>query len=213
MNVEHVKNRALVFDLGGVLIDWNPRHLYSKLLEGPEAVERFLDEIGFAEWNAEQDRGRPFSEGVAELSRRFPHYERFIRAYDERWEETLGGVIQPTVDLLRSLKEAGYPLYALTNWSAKKFSLVRGRYEFLNWFQAILVSGEVNLAKPDPRIYHLFLTQVGRTAGECVYIDDSASNIATAHELGFTAIQYESPEQLESELRRIGLLNRPSSEQ
>jgi 2-haloacid dehalogenase len=115
-------------------------------------------------------------------------------------------VIQPTVDILQSLKEAGYPLYGLSNWSAEKFQLVRHKYEFFDWFEAILVSGEVKLIKPDPRVYILFLNKIGRAAGECLYIDDSAANVATAVQLGFATIQYESSLQLETALRQMGLI-------
>lgn len=200
-------HRAIVFDFGGVLIDWNPRYLYRKLFDGDlQAMEYFLAKVGFAEWNLQQDKGRPFGEAVTSLSMQFPEYEQLIKAYDQRWEESIGGAIQPTVNILQSLKQAGYPLYGLSNWSAEKFQLVRRRYEFFDWFEAILVSGEVKLIKPDPRIYVLFLNKIGRAADECLYIDDSAANIATAAQLGFATIQYESSEQLEAALRQMSLI-------
>lgn len=198
--------KAIVFDFGGVLFDWNPHYLYRKYFNDAEAVERFLSTIGFAEWNAQQDRGRPFAQAVAELSAQFPEHADLIRAYDERWIESLGGVIQPTVDILRSLKEAGYPLYALSNWSAEKYQLVRARYEFLSWFQDIVISGAVKIAKPDPRIFELLLGKIKQPAENCLLIDDSVDNIEVARGLGFATIRLESPEQLRMELVQLGLL-------
>ncbi len=198
---------AIVFDFGGVLLDWNPRYLYSKMLDNPQDLDRFLTEVGFSDWNAQQDKGRPFAEAVAELSERFPHYTHLIRAYDERWEEFMAGPIQPTVDILQSLKQAGHTLYALSNWSAETFGRIRHKYEFLDWFETILLSGEVKLIKPDPQIFQLFLARVNRKAEDCLFIDDSKANIAAAHQLGFQTIWFESPEQLGRELRVRGLLN------
>src|SRR5512138_3811764 len=123
------RSPAIVFDFGGVLIDWNPRYLYHKLFDNDtDAVERFLDEIGFVEWNTEQDRGRPFALAVKELTERFPHYADFIKAYEERWEESIGGAIQPTVKLLAELKQAGYALYGLSNWSTETFPRIRRQH-------------------------------------------------------------------------------------
>jgi 2-haloacid dehalogenase len=200
-------NIAIVFDFGGVLIDWDPRYLYRKLAGGDEAVvERFFEEVGFFAWNLEQDRGRPFKTAVAELSARFPRYAEWIRAYDERWEESINGPIQPVADVLFGLKQKGYPLYGLSNWSAEKFKLVRPKYEFFSWFDDILVSGEVKIVKPDPRIFSVFLQRIRRKAAECVFIDDSETNTTAASHLGFKAIRFESPEQLSAELQHLGLL-------
>jgi 2-haloacid dehalogenase len=200
--------KAIIFDFGGVLFDWNPRYLYRKFFDDDaEAVELFLSTIGFVEWNAQQDRGRPFAQAVAELSERFPERADLIRAYDERWEESLGGVIQPTLEILLSLKEAGYPLYALSNWSEEKYQLVRERYEFLSWFREVVISGAVKIAKPDPRIFILLLGRIGRHAADCLLIDDSAENIRVADHLGFATIRFESSEQVRLELVQMGLLS------
>jgi 2-haloacid dehalogenase len=208
MSTFEQRSPALVFDFGGVLIDWNPRHLYRKLFaDEPDAVERFLTEIGFIEWNALQDKGRPFAVAVAELSEKFPHYGDLIRAYDERWEESITGPIQATVDILRKLKEAKYPLYGLSNWSAETFRRIRHKYSFMDWFDEIVISGEVKLIKPDPRIYSLLLERVGRKAEECLFIDDSEANVITANQLGFKIIRFESPGQLLNELQRLGILS------
>lgn len=197
---------ALVFDFGGVLVDWNPRHLYRRLFHGDEAaVENFLTEIGFVPWNLAMDRGRPFAESVAELSARFPQYADLIRAYDTRWEESVPGAIEPTVELLAQLKRAGYPLFGLSNWSSEKFALVRHKYLFLAWFDAYLISGDVKIIKPDPRIYQLLLEKIGKPAAQCIFIDDAATNITAARELGFDAIQFHDAAQLAAALTHRGL--------
>jgi 2-haloacid dehalogenase len=208
MSQNHHRYRAIIFDFGGVLIEWDPRRLYSKFFDGDVcAAEHFLSEIGFAEWNQQQDKGRPFAVAVAELCKRFPQYTSLIQAYDERWEESIGGPIQPAVDILRSLKQAGHPLYGLSNWSEEKFQIVRPKYAFFDWFEMIMVSGEVRLAKPDPRIYTIFLNRIGQKAGECLYIDDSDANISIAIQLGFNIIHYCSPGQLKMDLVDRGLLH------
>lgn len=197
--------RALIFDLGGVLIGWDPRLLYRNMFDDDASIDRFFHEIDFHAWNLEQDRGRTFEEGVAELSARFPHYAEYIRAYDERYPETVTGALEPTVQVLSKLRQAGYPLYALSNWSAEKFEYVRAHYEFLNWFETIVVSAHVKLVKPDPRIFELLLQRVGRSAKECVFIDDNEANVRVANELGFHGIRFESAEQLVADLRKLGV--------
>ena len=192
---------ALIFDFGGVLLDWDPRKLFRKYFANDlAAMEKFLAEIDFYGWNFQQDEGRSFAEGVAELSERFPAYAAMIRAYDDEWEESIRGPIQSTVDLLQPLKKNGYALYGLTNWSVEKFDLVAHKFEFFNQFEFILVSGAVRLAKPDPRIFTLLLERIGRPASECVLIDDSAVNIQAARQLGFKTIHFVSAQQLLAEL-------------
>ena len=207
--MNELKNRApaIVFDFGGVLLDWNPRYLYRKLFDDDhEAVERFLVEIGFAEWNLKQDEGRPFAVAVSELSERFPHHADLIKAYDERWEESMGGEIKPAVEILYALKRVGHALYGLSNWSAETFRRIRHKHAFMDLFDAIVLSGEVKVIKPDPRIYALLLDKINRPAAECLFIDDSEANVSAAAALGFQTIRFESPEQLENELRRLNLL-------
>lgn len=197
---------AIVFDFGGVIMDWNPRHLYRKFFDSESAMENFLNEIGFAEWNLQQDKGRPFAVAVTELARQFPHYADLIRAYDERWAESLAGPIAGTIDILRMLKDAGYLLYGLSNWSAEKFEITRTRYPFFTWFEWIMVSGQVKLIKPDPQIFHVFLQRLGRPAHECVFIDDSPANIDAARMFGFETIHFQSPPQLRQALKCLALL-------
>jgi 2-haloacid dehalogenase len=204
----HTNNRPVfVFDFGGVLIDWNPRYLYRKLFNGEEsAVENFLAEIDFFTWNQQQDAGRPVSAGVEELCRRFPQHCRMIQAYDTRYPESLGGAIEPTVDILRQLKKQGDTLYALSNWPAEKYQLVRDRFPFFEWFDDIIISGQVRLAKPDPRIFELLVKRIGRPPGECLFIDDSPINIEVTQSLGLMTIHFTSPERLQCELVGLGLI-------
>ena len=198
---------AIVFDFGGVLVDWNPRHLYRKLFHGDDAaMENFLTEVGFNEWNLQQDLGRDFATAVGELAARFPRHERLIRAYDERWEESIAGPIQASVDLLAPLKRAGHALHGLSNWSSEKFSLARANYRFFDLFETILISGDVKLAKPDPRIFEILLQRIGKSAKECLFIDDSERNVVAARGQGFDAIRFESPAQLRQELQSRKLL-------
>lgn len=199
---------AVIFDFGGVLLKWDPRLLYNKFFPNdPAAVERFLTEIGFEEWNQKQDAGRPFAEGVAELTRRFPAHRGLIKAYVERWNESIGGAIELSVGLLYSLKQAGCPLYGLSNWSAETFSVVRREYAFFDWFDAIVLSGEVKLLKPDTRIFEVLLQKVGRPAQECLFVDDALKNIEAAQTLGFQTHYFQTPERLEAELKARGLID------
>ncbi|HUI90485.1 MAG TPA: HAD family phosphatase [Anaerolineales bacterium] len=198
--------KAIIFDIGGVLLQWDPHRLYERYFDRPQQIDRFLAEIDFAAWNTEQDRGRPFAEGVAELSSQFPHYAHLIRAYGEHWEESIVGPITGGVEILRELKRAGYPLYALSNWSAETYPRVRHKYDFLDLFEKIILSGEVKLVKPDPAIFNLTLKRIHHAAAECLLIDDSEANINGARTLGFVTIHFKSPDQLRTELREKHLL-------
>lgn len=197
---------AIVFDFGGVLIDWDPLYLYTQLFNGDhQAARQFLEKIGFQEWNRRQDAGRPFSEAVEALCAQFPAECELIRAYDERWRESIAGPIHATVNILRNLREMGYPLYGLSNWSAEKYHLVRPDHEFFDWFEDIVISGEVRLVKPDPRIFSLLLDKIGYSAQACLLIDDTQANINIARQMGFRTIHFRSPDQLNSELYRTGV--------
>lgn len=196
---------VIIFDLGAVLIDWNPRHLYRKLFDDEVAMETFLAQICTPAWNAEQDRGRTWDEAVAGLSAEHPEHRDLITAYRDRWEDMLKGPIQGSVDILERMDSAGHELHALTNWSAETFPIARERYGFLQRFRTILVSGEERLAKPDPTIFTLMLQRIGHPAGRCLFIDDSAKNIEAAAALGFDAIHFSDPEQLQVELGKRAL--------
>lgn len=191
---------TVIFDLGAVLIDWNPRHLYRKLFTDEATMEQFFAETDLLNWNARQDGGYPFAQAVSELSEQFPHHEHYIRAFHERWEEMMPGAIQPTVEILAELRAQDYDLFALSNWSAETYPTAYARFEFLQWFRAVVISGELKVCKPHPRIYKHILSLIGRPANECIFIDDSLANYNAAVELGFQSIHFQSPAQLRAEL-------------
>jgi 2-haloacid dehalogenase len=199
--------QAIIFDFGGVLINWDPHELFNKYFsDDRQAIDDFLAEINFPTWNLSQDGGYPFAKAVMELSARYPQYAHLIRAYDEEWEQSITGVIPETVDILYKLKKAGYRLYGLTNWSAEKFAIVKHKYEAFKLFEVIVVSGEVKLVKPDPAIFRLLLQKIRRQPEECLLVDDSLQNIETAQKMGFATHHFTSPALLERQLKLLGLL-------
>ncbi len=199
------KIKTVVFDLGGVLIDWNPRHLYRKIFKREEEMERFLSEVCTPEWNVQQDGGKLFKTATAELTAKFPEHAANIALYYGRWKEMLGGEIKGTATILNELKSAGMPLYALTNWSHESFPEAYGRYEFMKQFDGIVVSGFEGILKPGYEIYRLLISRYNINPAESVYIDDNRDNTEAAAELGFYAIHFLSPEQLRVDLRNMGL--------
>ncbi len=198
----------VLFDLGGVLIDWEPRRLYRKIFADAAEMERFLATICTPAWNLELDRGRPFAAAVAELVARHPQERASIEAYHARWIEMIGGPIEPTVRLLEGLAGQSRPVRALTNWSAETFPLVRDdpAYAFLDHFAAIYVSGELGMVKPDPAIFAHVLDDVGLAARQILFIDDAPRNIEAADRLGFATHRFTDPAALAVELRRRRLL-------
>jgi 2-haloacid dehalogenase len=197
---------AVVFDIGGVLLDWDPRYLYRTLFDDEAAMERFLAEVCTPDWNTALDAGRPFAEAVAELSGMFPGQRELIGAYDTRWPEMVRGSIEDSVAILAELCERRVPVYALSNWSAEKFRLMRDRHEFLGWFDGLVISGEVHMVKPDPQIFEHLLSTFALTPSQTVFIDDNAANVDAAGALGMTAIRFTSPPDLRRELESLGLL-------
>jgi 2-haloacid dehalogenase len=201
------KPAAVVFDLGGVLIDWDPRHLYRSLfVDDEEGMEWFLANVTTPAWNAEQDRGRSWDDAVAELVALHPEHEDLIRAFRERWLETLGGAHEDTVAVLAEVRARGVPVYALTNWSAETFDLARGSFPFLDWFDDVLVSGREKMAKPDEQIFRLMLERFSLAPESTVFIDDSPANVAAANALGIDAIQFVGAPELRRELQARGVL-------
>jgi 2-haloacid dehalogenase len=198
--------RAVLFDLGGVLIDWNPRHLYRRIFAEEAAMEHFLATICTQAWNEEQDCGRPFAEGVRLLVQRFPAFAEQIEAYDRRWQEMLKGPIADSVAVLAELRARAVPLFALSNWSQEKFPVARARFPFLEWFGGIVLSGEVGIKKPDPRIFELASERFGLSPPHTAYIDDVAANAAAAARLGFHAHHFVTPADLRRFLAGCGLL-------
>jgi len=204
--MENGKQPAIIFDLGGVLIDWKREHLYRKMFAGDEAGMRFfLDEVCSLEWNAQMDAGYPFAKAIEERVAQFPEFEEYIRAYWTRWEEMVPGDLAGTVEILADLRRQKYPLAVLSNWSTETHARVYERFEFLHWFDEVVLSGQVKLIKPDPAIFHLVLSRLSRPAEECLFIDDSAANIEAASAVGIQAIQFTSPEQLRADLAERGV--------
>ncbi|WP_241671567.1 HAD family hydrolase [Dankookia rubra] len=198
---------TVVFDLGGVLVDWNPRYLYRKLFPDDEAgMERFLAEVCTSEWNLQQDAGRSWAEATAVLKEQHPEQAALIDAFHHRWPEMIAGPIDGTVAILSELRAAGTPLYALTNWSHETFPIALERFEFMSWFRGIVVSGQEKLIKPDPQIYLLLVDRHGLRPDDIVYIDDNARNAAAATALGMHGIHFTGPTALRNELISLGLL-------
>jgi len=185
----------IVFDLGGVLIDWNPRYLYAPAL-GEEAAGFLLERVCTPEWNLAMDAGRPFSEAVAEKALEWPAHAEAIGWWRTRWAEMLRGPIQGTVEILGALQAAGHPTYALSNWSAETFPIARERYPFLGSFRDIVISGEHGLAKPDPALFRLAAARWGIPLEGTVFVDDAPRNVEAAGTLGMDAIRFEDPERL-----------------
>ena len=196
-----------IFDLGGVLLDWNPRHLYRKLFNGDEAaMEHFLATVCTTEWNQRQDAGRSFAEGFREL---LPHHADkidLIEAFGKRFAEMIPGAIEGSVAVLSELKQRTVPIYAITNWSAETFPPQRARFPFLSWFHGIVVSGFEGVIKPNPRIFEILCERYRVRPEAAVFIDDVADNAEAASALGIHGIHFRSPEQLRSELAAVGLL-------
>lgn len=198
---------AVVFDLGGVLIDWNPRHLYRRLFGADvEGMERFLAEVCTQGWNEKQDAGRSWEEAIAEATALHPQHTAMIKAYRECWEEMLGGALTDTVALLDELRGTGLRLLALTNWSQYTFPYGLARYPFLQWFEDIVVSGREGVIKPDPAIFELLLSRSGQQAGRSVFIDDTLKNVEAARRLGFHAIHFRNAPQLRGDLASLGVM-------
>jgi 2-haloacid dehalogenase len=198
----------VVFDLGGVLIDWDPRHLYRKLFAGDDvAMEHFLATVCTHEWNRRQDVGRSFAEGGRLLKAEHPDKAELIDAYGNRFDEMLAGPIPGSVEILAELRDRGTPLYGLTNWSAETYPAALRRFAFLRWFRGILVSGEVELIKPDPRIFALLIERFAVEPRRAVYIDDVEANVAAARRFGIHGIHFTTPARLREELVALGLLS------
>lgn len=185
-----IKN--IIFDFGGVLLDWNPRYLYKSYFNNDEEMEHFLADICNGEWNIKQDAGRPFAEAVKELQAKFPEYAEAIQMYDDDWEKMLKCELPESIDLLKELKSMGYGIYGLTNWSAEKIGYAFANYSFFSLFDGIVVSGVEKVVKPDRKIYEILLERYSLKPGECVFIDDNQDNVDMAKVLGINAIRFDN---------------------
>jgi 2-haloacid dehalogenase len=197
---------TVTFDLGGVLIDWDPRYLYRTLFDDEAEMEAFLAEVTTPAWNAEQDAGRTWVEAVDALAAEYPEHRPLIEAYHLRWPETLGDAIEGTVEILGELRDAGIRLLALSNWSAETFPIARERYPFLGWFEGIVISGEVKAAKPDERIFRVLIDRHGVEPSETLFVDDNEPNVRAAAALGFVTVLFTDPPALRAALEGFGLL-------
>lgn len=199
--------KAIIFDFGGVLLQWDPWSLYRRHFpDETDNVERFFKEADFTGWNAQQDRGRPFKEGVAVLSAQFPQYSHLIQAYHDHWIESIVGELDGTVEILKQLKQKGYSLHGLSNWSAETYPIAREKYPFFDLLDTVVLSGEVGYNKPESEIYQIMLEKIDKPANECLFIDDSLPNIQQAQKLGIQTIHFESPEQLKTALQELDVL-------
>jgi len=196
---------VIIFDFGDVLVEWKFHNLYRKVFSSDAEVELFLETTGLREMNRRFDAGYPFEKGIAELSAAHPEYAQELGLFDTRWIEAKGKQNDEVIALMRELKQQGYPLYGLSNWSREKFDTVKDTLVFLPLLEDYLISGDARVAKPDERIYRMLLERIGRPAGECIFIDDSAENINAAQELGFKTIQFQSAQQLRLALRLAGV--------
>jgi len=199
----------IIFDLGGVLIDWNPEYLYSKVFgEEKERMDWFLSNVCTPEWNMEQDAGRTLKEGTELLIEQFPGYEAWIRMFYDRWEEMIAGEVHEVVNVLESIKKRNKErLFALTNWSSETFVLAQKRFDFLSHFEGIVVSGQEGTRKPFERIYQVLLQRYSLDPLQSVFIDDNYENIRAAEHLGIRGIHFRDPEQLIRDLQGLDILN------
>jgi 2-haloacid dehalogenase len=201
---------TIIFDLGAVLIDWNPHYMYKTLFSDEEEMKNFLANVTTSDWNEEQDAGRSLNEGTEILVKQFPEHEANIRAFYSRWDEMLGEPFWDTVEIFKELKDSKkYKIYALTNWSAETFPVALARYDFLNWFDGIVVSGAEKMRKPTPEFYHVLLDRHNVKPGEALFIDDNYRNIVAAEKLGIKSIHFTSAKELREKLVALAVLSEP----
>ncbi len=196
----------IVFDLGMVLIEWDPRHLYRTVFDDEAKMEWFLAEVCHSKWNTEQDRGRSFDDGVIEATARHPDFAREIAMYRDRWMEMVPGAIEGSVAILEELHINGAALYAITNWNGDTFRATRSRFGFLSLFKDIVVSGDEKMLKPEPAIFKLLARRSGIKLKDSIFIDDSLKNVVGAKAVGMQAIHFNTPELLRVELGSYGVL-------
>ncbi len=198
---------SIIFDLGGVLIDWNPEYVFLDVFKGDrEKMQWFFANICTHDWNQNQDAGYPMADATEERVALFPEHEEYIRMFYGRWEEMLGDSIKETVTILEKLvKSPNYKVVALTNWSHETFPIALERFEFLHWFEGIIVSGTEKTRKPFPEIYELTLSRFNITAENSIFIDDNLRNIKAAEALGINGIHFESPDSLLKKLNTFSI--------
>lgn len=197
--------KAIIFDLGKVLLDWDMRGFYKNMFSSDEELNHFLKNIMNYDWILRIDKGEPISDAIKDLSNRFPQYAKQISQYETNWEETIPGQLDEPVEVLRALKAKDYPVYALTNFPADKFQLTKKRFDFFKYFDGIVVSGEEKIIKPDPAIFHLICQRYNLTPETSLFIDDNEKNINAAKALGFHTILFKHPDPLRPQLQSLGI--------
>ncbi len=197
--------KAVVFDIGGVLLDWDPRHLYRQLIEDPDQLEDFLGRICTRQWHLAHDLGEDTEQSCRELAAQYPDHAELIMAWSDRGEEMIGGVLTHTVEVLSELRSAAVPCFVLSNMEPDKYRLRRDRYDFFDLIDGCVISGQEGVAKPDQKIFEILLSRYGLEPSATVFIDDVPANVAVARELGVVAIQFTTAAQLRSDLRDLGL--------
>lgn len=198
-----IKN--IIFDFGGVLVDWNPHHLYDTYFDDKDSADWFLSNICTMDWNVQMDAGKPFKQGVAEKIAQYPQWEKEIRLYWERWIDMMGDTIPGMYDWILQLKQQGYTIYGLTNWSTETFIQIKDKYSIFQLMDGIVMSGEERVTKPDAKIYHILLNRYQLAPEECVFFDDNLNNVIAAQNIGIHAVQFQSMEQAKCELPKITL--------
>jgi 2-haloacid dehalogenase len=199
--------KAVIFDLGGVLIDWNPAYVFDQMFDDKEKKKHFFENICTSDWNEQQDAGRSLQQATEELVKLHPEWKEYIEAYYGRWEEMLGGPIEGTVEILRALRQKkDLKLYALTNWSGETFPVALKRYDFLHWFDGRVVSGDEKMRKPFPQFYRLLLNRFSLKPSDALFIDDNERNVRAAEDLGIRSLVFRSPDTLREELGALGLI-------
>jgi len=197
--------RAVVFDIGGVVLDWSPRHLYRSVFDDPDEADRFLREVCTLEWHVQHDHGTPMEHTIPLLVAQHPHYATQIEAWRDRYLDMVAGYVEGMVDLLAALRATGMPTYALTNMPAEMMPQLRDAYPVIAAFEGAIVSGDELVMKPDPRIYRLLTERFGLRPEHTVFVDDVPANVDAAWQLGFRAVRFESAPQLREALRRWGV--------
>jgi 2-haloacid dehalogenase len=198
--------KTIIFDLGGVLIDWNPKHLYRKIIKDEVEIDKFLAEVCTSDWNEEQDAGRSLAEATETLVKEHPEQEQNIRAFYGRWEEMLGGAIEESVEIFKKLKDSGeFKIYALTNWSSETYPIALRHYDFLGWFDGIVVSGDEKMRKPFIEFYNVLFKRYNVNPTETLFIDDNLRNIKAAEKTGMKTIHFTDPKKLNEQLHEQGI--------
>jgi len=200
-----MKIENIVFDFGGVLVDWNPRYFYNNHFKDKVQMEYFLENICNHNWNVKQDGGRLLAEATKSLQKQFPEYSTMIQYYYDNFEVMLGGEISENVRLLNPLNEK-YKLFGLTNWSGETFPIALKKFSFFEVFQGIIVSGDEKMVKPDKEIFYLLLDRYQLEAKNSLFIDDNIENINSAKEIGFHTIHFNNGTDVENEMRQMKLL-------